>query len=219
MMNPTKLFAVDGLKCERFILGPIDVNCYLIYDVEAQEGLVVDPAEGSTDLLNRISELSLKPVRIFLTHGHADHIEGVDEVRAATKATVLISKEDAPMLADGRLNLSAFMGAPFTVKPADAFLAHGDEIRVGRHVGKVIAVPGHTPGGLALAFPGLIIVGDTLFAGSVGRSDFPGGDGRQLLSMIEARLFSLDDGIVLPGHGPDTTISEEKVSNPFLQDS
>lgn len=213
-----KEYRSGNLIIECLTLGPLDVNTYLVYDQQTGDGIVVDPAENDPGLLNRLKELAWKTTRIFLTHGHADHIAGLEAVRALTGAKVLCSREDAPMLGDARLNLSMFLDAAFTSRPPETIVQHGDEISIGRETGSIIAVPGHTPGGLALAFKDAVITGDALFAGSVGRSDFPGGDGAQLVHSIRDRLLPLGDRLVLPGHGPSTSLAHEAVNNPFLGD-
>jgi glyoxylase-like metal-dependent hydrolase (beta-lactamase superfamily II) len=209
-------FKHENLICERFVLGPMEVNTYLVYDKDSSDALLVDPAEQSQQLLSRIQKLDLKIKGIFLTHGHADHIYGVEFFRKKTDAPVLISQADAPMLEDANLNLSNFIGESIILDPAEKLLKDGDNITIGNYEGQFSQVEGHTPGGLILIFDGIVISGDTLFAGSIGRSDFPGGDGRQLIEDIKNKLFSLSDRQVLPGHGPETTISEEKANNPFF---
>ncbi|HOY68592.1 MAG TPA: MBL fold metallo-hydrolase [Candidatus Ozemobacteraceae bacterium] len=211
-----KRYTIGSLEIECLVLGSLEVNTYLVYDREAGDGLIVDPADDDPRLIGRLEELAWKTTRIFLTHGHADHIAGLEHVRTHTGAPVLCSREDAPMLGDARLNLSMFLDAAFTARPPETFAGHGDTLTVGRATGTVIAVPGHTPGGLALAFPDVVITGDALFAGSVGRSDFPGGDGALLVRSIRERLLPLGDRLVLPGHGPATRMAHEAAHNPFL---
>ncbi|NLI75486.1 MAG: MBL fold metallo-hydrolase [Candidatus Riflebacteria bacterium] len=202
---------------ERFVLGPLEVNTYLVYDEAGREGLLIDPADEDAGLLARIRKLGFPGWRIFLTHGHADHILGVTYFRQKLGAPVIIGREDAPMLEDSHLNLSDMLGMGFSTGPAETVVGHGDRLTVGRFAGEIIGVPGHTPGGLALHFPGVVFSGDTLFAGGIGRSDFPGGDGVQLVAMIRDRLLPLGEAEVFPGHGPASTLRREGESNPFLQ--
>ncbi len=209
-------FKTNHLICERYILGPMEVNSYLIYARNGDQALLVDPAEESQTLLNRIRELDLNTITIFLTHGHADHLYGVDFFKKQTGAKVVISEADAPMLTNPDLNLSSFIGESLVLDPADHLLKDKDELQIQEYKGQVLNVPGHTPGGMILVFPGMIISGDTLFAGSVGRSDFPGGNGKELIKAIKDKIFSLSNRLVLPGHGPETDIDDEKKSNPFL---
>jgi glyoxylase-like metal-dependent hydrolase (beta-lactamase superfamily II) len=194
----------------------MEVNTYLVYDQGANFALLVDPAEESQTLLNRIRELDLKDIRIILTHGHADHIYGVDFFKKQTGAEVSISEADAPMLLDADLNLSSFIGESLVLEPADRHIKDGEKIELGNHIGVFKNIPGHSPGGMILVFDEMVISGDTLFAGSIGRSDFPGGDGKALVKAIKDQIFSLSDRLVLPGHGPETKISDEKTSNPFF---
>lgn len=194
----------------------MEVNTYLVYEKNGESALLIDPADESPELLNHIRELNLNEILIFLTHGHADHILGLDFFRRKIPARVMISAEDAPMLSDPGLNLSSYLGEDFTVEPAEKIASDGQKIEIGSFSGELFKIPGHTPGGMVIVFPGMIFSGDTLFAGSVGRSDFPGGDGRALIDSIKSRILTLPDRQVFPGHGPETTISEEKQNNPFF---
>ncbi len=211
-----KKFEFKELVCERIVLGPMEVNTYLIYGKEGKAGLVIDPAYESPTLLARIKELELDSIEIFLTHGHVDHIAGVDFLRDALNCPVSISNEDKIMLSDPTLNLSAFLGDEISVAGPEKIVKSGDKISVGNAKGEFVAIPGHTPGGLALVFEEAIFSGDTLFNGSIGRSDFPGGDGRLLIRSIEDNLLALSDRLVFPGHGPETSINSEKSENPFF---
>lgn len=210
-------FNSGNLVCERFILGPLEVNTYIVYEKGARQGILIDPAEDSQTVASRLKELDFAELTIFITHGHADHICGIEFFRRQFPfCKVAVSGDDAAMLPDATLNLSMYLGEPVSVKPADKLLKHGDQLNTGSQSGTLAAIPGHTPGGLILIFPGMIFSGDTLFAGSVGRSDFPGGNGHDLINGIKAQIFSLSDRQVFPGHGPETSVEEEKNDNPFF---
>jgi len=212
----TKTFTYGNLHCERFVLGSMEVNTYLIYEMGSKTCIVVDPAIASPTLYTRIKELKISKVSIFITHGHADHIEGIDTLKDEFSCEVLISKVDAPMLSDASLNLSTYIAEPFTTSTADRIVQESDTISTGQHTGTFYSVRGHTAGGLILVFSDFIISGDTLFAESVGRSDFPGGDGKILIEDIKDKILVLDDRIVFPGHGPETSVEHEKRNNPFF---
>ena len=202
---------------ETLTVGQLEVNCYLIGCAETGEGAVVDPGGDAEDILQAIKKLGIKPKYIICTHGHADHIAAVDEIKKATGAKVLIHSADAEMLTDPQKNLSVFMGDNISLQPADKLLAEGDIIELGTVKLEVLHVPGHTVGGICLKTDQTVFSGDTLFAGSVGRSDFPGGNHSQLIKGIKEKLLSLpDETRVYPGHGPDTLIGQEKRHNPFL---
>lgn len=201
-----------------FGVGPMDANCYIIGDEKTKEAAVVDPGAEGRRILGRLEKLGLKCKYIILTHGHVDHVGALNEVREATAADVLIHKEDAGMLISPAQNLSLFMGSVLKFKEAERLLEDRDKIQVGDVIMEVLHTPGHTPGGICLVVPGEgIITGDTLFAGSVGRSDFPGGSHDVLINSVKTRLLVFpDDTMVYPGHGPASTIGSEKKYNPFL---
>lgn len=198
-------------------VGQMGANCYIIGCEQTKEGAVIDPGEEGRRIVAKAKELGLNIKSIILTHGHIDHIMAVDAVKEATGAQILIHREDAPMLVDGKKNMSYFMGSLKNYSAADVLLKDGDTIKVGNLELKVLHTPGHTPGGICLVVEGKIISGDTLFEGSVGRSDFPGGSHDTLIASIKNKLMAYQDETkVYPGHGPSTTIGFERVNNPFL---
>lgn len=166
-----------------------------------------------------MEQIGAKPSAILLTHGHADHIGAVPELRQQLRdVPVMIHPLDAPMLTDASLNLAAMMGEDLDVGAADELLQHQQRLEWGDIVLEVRHIPGHTPGQVVFINPELgVIAGDTLFAGGVGRWDFPGGDGEQLLQAIRLQLFTLPDHTAVhPGHGPSTTVGVERHANPFF---
>lgn len=207
-----------ALIFDGFSVGPWESNCYIVGCGETKEGVVVDPGADAKKILNRVEKLRLKINKIILTHGHPDHISALAEVQQATGAKVLIHRADAGMLTDARSNLSFLMGEGMEMNPADVFLEDGDTIQVGNITLEVMHTPGHSAGGICLKCArDVVITGDTLFAGSVGRSDFPGGSHTQLINSIKAKLLKFPpETKVYPGHGPASTIGEEMRHNPFL---
>ena len=202
---------------EGMAVGGMGSNCYIIGCDETKEAAVVDPGAEGRRILDRLSRLGLKCTKIILTHGHVDHIGALREVLDATGAEVLIHEQDGDMLTSPSKNLSMFMGSLLKFKGADKLLQDGDTIQVGTVNLEVIHTPGHTPGGICLKAGDDLITGDTLFAGSIGRSDFPGGNHNQLINSIKTRLLGFPGQTrVYPGHGPASTIDEEKRFNPFL---
>ena len=210
------------MKIDRLILGEFQTNGYVVRrDESATDCLIVDAGLDAGDLIRFLKQHELHPVAVVLTHGHADHIVGLAALRQSfPEVTTYIHKLDADMLADPETNLSAFAGMAFTAEPADALLEEGDTVEQAGITLKVLHTPGHTPGGICLYAPSenTIFVGDTLFADSVGRADFPGGDMEQLIGSIRSKLLTLPEATaVYPGHGMRTTIGREKRANPFVQ--
>jgi glyoxylase-like metal-dependent hydrolase (beta-lactamase superfamily II) len=210
------------MEIDCLILGEYETNCYLLCSNRAANGcVVVDAGPGGGQLLDFIKGHKLNPVAVVLTHGHIDHIGGVAGLRENyPDIKVYIHKLDAKMLEDGYSNLSAMMGGAFSTGPADFLLEDGSVIEQAGIRLQVLHTPGHTPGGICLYSKdeGIVFTDDTLFAESIGRTDFPGGSMEQLLKGIKEKLFTLpDDTVVYPGHGPSTTIAQEKAHNQFFQ--
>jgi glyoxylase-like metal-dependent hydrolase (beta-lactamase superfamily II) len=193
-------------------------NCYLVWCDETREALVIDPGGEGGRILAEIAREQLQVKYIVNTHGHIDHIAADAEVRSATGAKLMIHEKDAPMLGSPDLNLSAYVGSTLKALQPDLLLHEGDVVACGKQVHlKVLHTPGHTPGGISLLGEGLIFTGDTLFADSIGRSDFPGGSYQELIDAIKKKILVLDGAcLVYPGHGPASTVGHEREHNPFL---
>ena len=205
---------------ETFPVGPLRCNCTILGDEATHEAMVVDPGDNIPEILSRLQKHGLTLRQIVVTHAHIDHVGGAAQLRKLTGAPVLMNQQDLALL--GMMEMQAgWLGVPTPeVAPPDASAEDGLAIGLAALPAEVIHTPGHTPGSICLLFPAqhLLLAGDTLFAGSIGRTDLPGGDGHQILRSLRDRLLVLPDATrVVPGHGPETTIGEERHSNPFLQ--
>jgi len=200
-------------------VGPMAACCYVLGE-DGGEGAIIDPGDEADRIAQAAGLLGLTVKYIVLTHAHVDHIGALAEVREAfPQAEVTIHADDAEMLARPSLNLSLFLGGAIKCRPADRLLHEGDTLEVAGLAMTVIHAPGHTPGGICLYIPeaGVVFTGDVLFAGGIGRTDFPRGNEALLLSSIRHKLLVLPpETIVYPGHGPSSTIGDEKAGNPFL---
>ena len=202
----------------RLIVSAFETNCWLVGDPETLDTLVIDPGDFAENIIEAVRADGLKPLAIVNTHGHADHMAANGRLKEEFGCPIMVHEADAHYLTDPNLNLSALFGEFEPVSPpADKLLGDGDDIRIGGLTLKVIHTRGHTPGGICLLLDNMLFAGDTLFAGSVGRTDFPNGSHEELMRSIHERLLCLPDNTaVYPGHGPATTIGEERASNPFL---
>jgi hydroxyacylglutathione hydrolase len=204
---------------ETFPVGLLQCNCTLLGDEASGEAIVIDPGDNIPQILQRMALHKLTLKQIVVTHAHIDHVGGALQLKRATGAPVLLNENDLPLLRmmDAQ---AAWLGTvtPEVAAP-DENACEGMVIGIAHHQAQVLHTPGHTQGSICLHFvpEKLLFAGDTLFAGSIGRTDLPGGDGRQILQSIHDRLMPLSDETrVIPGHGPETTIGEERETNPFL---
>ncbi len=202
------------------VVGDLATNCYVVGDPETKKGIVIDPGGHAQRILDTVRRQGLDIVTIVDTHGHFDHVMANEAVKEATGAPIAIHPADAPMLTDPKKGFGVFamfFGGLRGGPPADVLLHDGDEVRFGNQVLKVAHTPGHSQGSISLVGDGVVFSGDALFQGSIGRTDFPGGDYDQLIASIRARILALpDDTVVYSGHGPATTVGAERRHNPFL---
>lgn len=214
---------MNGLFRLRTVVSPIyEENCYVVARPGRSDCVVIDPGLDPRAIFTELEDEALAPAMILNTHGHADHIAGNGALKEAYPgAPLVIGRHDAAMLADPALNMSAFAGFPITSPPADTLVAEGDILEVAGFQWEVFDIPGHSPGHVVYIqrfSTGQVVVfgGDVLFRGSIGRTDFPGGDHEALIRGIRLKLFMLpEETVVYPGHGPVTTVGREKRSNPF----
>jgi len=205
---------------ETFPVGPLQCNCTILGDEASGEAMVVDPGDNISQILAFLARHKLTLKQIIVTHGHIDHIGGAARLKKATGAPVFLNQNDLPQL-DIMDEQATWVGVPTPeILPPDGSLEDGATIEIAGHTARILHTPGHTEGSVCLHFApeNLLLAGDTLFAGSIGRTDLPGGNAKQILRSLHDRLLTLpDETNVIPGHGPATTIGEERETNPFLQ--
>lgn len=198
-------------------VGPLETNCYILGDEKSKEAIVIDPGGDFKEIEEQLKESKLKIKYIVLTHGHFDHTGALAQLKKATGAEVLIHAEDESMLSSDEHAQPFLIESGADPCAADGTLKEGDRIQFGQYSLEVLPTPGHTPGGISLLIDKMIFVGDTLFCGSIGRTDLPGGSFERLIDSIKRKLLTNgDDYMIYPGHGPASTIGEERRNNPFL---
>jgi hydroxyacylglutathione hydrolase len=205
---------------ETFPVGPLQCNCTILGDEQTHEAIVVDPGDEVTRIHRRLTDLGLTLKQILITHAHIDHVGGALKLKALTGAPIYLNESDLPLLQMMAAQAS-WLGVetPATAPPDEALL-EGRLVGLENYPAQVIHTPGHTQGSICLHFAPLkmVLAGDTLFAGSIGRTDLPGGNYEQIIDSIHSRLLPLpDETRVIPGHGPATTIGAERRTNPFLK--
>jgi len=205
------------MKIETIVLGLLHTNCYIVYDEQSKECVVVDPATEANEILSILNKLHLNVKYIILTHAHSDHICALDAICDATNAKLCIGKGDVLSLKDDKINLCYYFKETSPTHTPDVILNDGDEISLDGFDLKVICTPGHTPGSISLLSDNILISGDTLFHESIGRTDFPKGNTDDIINSIKSKLYTLDPNtVVYPGHGDKTTIGHEINNNPFV---
>ena len=206
-------------QIETLIVSPFEVNCYLCFDRKTGDGVIIDPGGNESEIISSVKRLKITPKAVLLTHGHADHIAAVEQIRTEFKIPLYAAKAELELLQDPQRNLSALMNSPLTVQSPEYLLVDEEIILIGSLRFLVLATPGHTPGGVCYLdeSDGALFCGDTLFQGSIGRTDLPGGDTQMLLDSIRTKILALPDAVVCySGHGPRTTVGAERKDNPFL---
>jgi glyoxylase-like metal-dependent hydrolase (beta-lactamase superfamily II) len=202
-------------------VGPLRCNCSVIGDEATHEAMVIDPGDDISKIVALLKQHKLNVKQIVITHAHIDHVGGAMKLRALTGAPILLNENDYVLLKMLDVQAAWLGMAPPDAVEIDQSLAHGDSVRTGSLTATVLHTPGHTEGSICLYFPAekKLIAGDTLFAGSIGRTDLPGGSMEKILGSLKGKLLALpDDTLVVPGHGSLTTIGAERELNPYLQD-
>jgi len=200
-------------------VGLLEVNCYILGDEETREAVVIDPGGDEDEILDVLNYHKFQLKLIIDTHGHFDHVDANQPLKEATGAKIAIHEADARMLAQPSAEAMFFTGNRLRLSQPDILLKENDVLTFGNYRLKVLHTPGHTPGGISLLLEDhtYVYVGDLLFAGSIGRTDFPGGDFDALINAVRTKIFPLGDNyIVYPGHGPVTTVGQERKYNPFF---
>lgn len=209
---------MSDFRIKTCVLGPVSTNCYILYRQGGREAVVVDPADNGGYIANQCKELGVIPSAVVLTHGHFDHIMGIDDLRREFPVPVYVHEGDRETLLDPALNLSSSYTNGYTFDGAD-YIRDGQRLELAGFSFQVIHTPGHTPGGVCyyLESEGVLFSGDTLFQNSVGRTDFPNSSMSDLIRSLREKVMKLPDDVkVYPGHMGETTIGHERKYNPFI---
>ncbi|GHT52218.1 MBL fold metallo-hydrolase [Endomicrobiia bacterium] len=207
------------IEVKTIISGSLDENCYVVYDSKSLNAAIIDPGEDGDKVIVGIKKGGLKPEILINTHGHYDHVISDDAVRAEFQIPLAIHRDDVHMLSDVYKNGSAMFGTSGIVKNHDMLLEDNQKVKLSFTSFKVIHTPGHTKGGICLLFDGFLITGDTLFAGTIGRTDLDGGDYEEMASSL-SKIKNLDPSLIIyPGHGSSTTLANELRYNQYLIDN
>ena len=204
--------------CEKIVVGALETNCYLVYCEDTLECVVVDPGAEAEKIIQAVVVKQLKPIFLINTHGHIDHIGANKDIKDLYDIPLYIHISDAPMLQSSLQNeMASFLRAKTSPSP-DYYLHEGEPLSFGKIKLEVLHTPGHSPGGVCLVGDTFILSGDTLFCGGVGRTDLPGGDWKELEQSIKTKIFTLpEETVVFPGHGPSSSVKQEKNANPYLR--
>jgi len=203
---------------ESLTVGALSVNCYLIGCESTKKAIIIDPGDNDNDILESLHNHNLELAKILITHGHVDHVGKLESLKKKTSAQIYMHKKDLLLFSDLQTHAQIF-GLPDPGNPKiDVFIEEGDTITLGTLAFSVLHTPGHSAGSVTYKLDDMLFVGDLIFAGSIGRTDLPGGDYNTIIDSIESKIFTLPDNYkIYPGHGPVTTVGKEKSSNPFFK--
>ena len=205
------------MNIETLVVSPFQTNCYLVWKHKEKGAVIIDPGDEDELIVGRLEKLGLNPLAILLTHGHIDHIGAVEAIKKRFHIPLYVGQGEEELLSSPSANGAALLGYQISCPSPDHSLGDGEVVTIGDMEFSVFATPGHSPGGICYFIENCLFCGDTLFAGSIGRTDLPGGDYDQLIESIQKNILTLPENIVCyPGHGPATTVGREKHSNPFL---
>ncbi len=210
------------MELQTIVVGPFAVNCYLFWDETTLDGVIIDPGAEAEMIISAVDQIGFKPGAVLLTHGHGDHLAGVADVKKHFDIPLYVGRGEEELLANPSANVSAFFDEPIISPPADELVEDEQVILLGSVQLRVLATPGHSPAGVCYLHErdGVLFCGDTLFAGSIGRTDFPGCSLETLLDSIQRKIMPLPENVIcFPGHGLQTTVGAEKNGNPFLRGS